>query len=209
MITSSEAKEETWLFFQGVDVEAKEEIARELARLVFGSNEIVSISLSSFSSTRADSTEDLTVNKRSRDEQSSSYIERFARAVAKNPRRVFLVEDVEQADYCSQMGIKRAMERGRISDSDGNEVSLCDAIVILSCESFSSRSRGPSPPTKRNYSDGSEEEDKSTSPSPCVSLDLNLSFDDHEDGGDYNESIDDVGILELVDRRVFFKIQEM
>ncbi|KAE9465637.1 hypothetical protein C3L33_02455, partial [Rhododendron williamsianum] len=201
-VTSSEAKEETWLFFQGVDVDAKEEIARELARLVFGSNDLVSISLSSFSSTRADSTEDLT-NKRSRDEQSCSYIERFAEAVAKNPRRVFLVEDVEQADYCSQVGIKRAIERGRISDSDGNEVSLCDAIVILSCESFSSRSRAPSPPMRQN-SDGSEEEIKT---SPCVSLDLNISFD--EDGGDHNESINDIGLLESVDRRVFFKIQEL
>ncbi|KAI8562927.1 hypothetical protein RHMOL_Rhmol03G0073900 [Rhododendron molle] len=201
-MTSSEAKEETWLFFQGVDVDAKEEIARELARLVFGSNELVSISLSSFSSTRADSTEDLT-NKRSRDEQSCSYIGRFAKAVAKNPRRVFLVEDVEQADYCSQVGIKRAIERGRISDSDGNEVSLCDAIVILSCESFSSRSRAPSPPMRQN-SDGSEEDIKA---SPCVSLDLNISFD--EDGGEHNESINDIGLLESVDRRVFFKIQEL
>lgn len=200
----SEAKEETWLFFQGVDADAKEKIARELSRLVFGSNDnLVLISLSSFSSTRADSTE---TNKRSRDEQSFSYIERFAEAVGKNPSRVFLVEDVEQADYRSQMGIKRAIERGRISDSNGKEVSLCDAIVILSCESFSSRSRAPSPPTKQN-SDGSEVEEKEIS--PCVSLDLNISFDDDDESGDHNESIDDIGLLESVDRRVFFKIQEL
>lgn len=30
-------KEETWLFFQGVDMDAKEKVARELARLIFGS----------------------------------------------------------------------------------------------------------------------------------------------------------------------------
>lgn len=97
MINSEEVKEETWLFFQGVDVEAKEKIARELARLVFGSqNHVVSIALSTFASTRADSTEDYSRNKRSREETSCSYIERFAEAMACNPHRVFLVEDIEQ-----------------------------------------------------------------------------------------------------------------
>ncbi|CAL5357005.1 unnamed protein product [Camellia sinensis] len=199
--STSEAKEVTWLVFQGVDVDAKEKIARELARLVFSSHSsLVSIALNSFSSPRADSTEDFR-NKRSRDEQSCSYVERFAEAVSANPHRVFLVEDVEQADYFSQMGIKRAIERGRIGNSNGKEVSLYDAIVILSCESFSSRSRTCSPPIKQK-SDGCEEE-----ASPCVSLDLNISFED--DSNAENQSIDDIGLLESVDGLIIFKIQEL
>lgn len=199
---SREVKEETWLFFQGLDMEAKDKVARELARLVFGSqSSLISIALSSFSSTRADSTEDCR-SKRPRDEQSCSYVERFAEAVAFNPHRVFLVEDVEQADYCSQMGFKRAIERGRITNSSGEEVGLGDAIIILSCESFSSRSRACSPPIKQK----SSEEDQKDS-SPCVSLDLNISFDD--DDGDGDQSIDDIGLLESVDRRILFKIQEL
>lgn len=210
---TNEAKEETWLFFQGVDAEGKEKIARELARLVFGSQtNFISIALSSFSSTRADSTEDLRNSfKRLRDEQSCSYIERFAEAVSSNPHRVFLVEDIEQADYCSQMGIKRATERGRVTNSDGDEVSLGDAIVILSCESFSSRSRACSPPTKQKSDEAQDQEklggggvDQETS--PCVSLDLNISIDDDsvED-----QSLDDIGLLESVDRRIIFKILEL
>jgi hypothetical protein len=41
--------------------------------------------------------------------------------------------------------------------------------------------------------------------SPCVSLDLNISIDDDsvED-----QSIDDIGLLESVDRRIIFKIQD-
>ncbi|XAR64776.1 hypothetical protein NMG60_11008605 [Bertholletia excelsa] len=195
------SKEETWLFFQGVDVDAKEKIARELARLVFGSHSnLVPIALSSFSSTRADSTEDLR-NKRSRDEQSCSYAERFAEAVSANPHRVFLVEDVEQADCRSQIGIKRAMERGTISNSNGKEVGLCDAIVIMSCESFSSRSRACSPPT-RQRKDGYEEEENS----PRCSLDLNISF---EDGAVDEQSIEDIGILHSVDKRIVFKLPEL
>ncbi|XVE61410.1 hypothetical protein DITRI_Ditri06bG0037500 [Diplodiscus trichospermus] len=200
-----QSKEETWLFFQGVDVQAKEKIARELARLVFGSQtNFFTIALSSFSSTRADSIED-SRNKRSRDEQSSSYIERFVEAVSSNPHRVFFIEDVEQADYCSQMGFKRAIERGRISNANGEEAILSDAIIILSCESFSSRSRACSPPTKQT-SDGSEEEKGAASEetSPCVSLDLNISIDDDSLE---EQSIDDIGLLESVDRRIIFKIQ--
>lgn len=215
---NTEIKEETWLFFQGVDMEAKEKISRELAKLVFGSQtDFVSIALSSFSSTRADSTEDCR-NKRSRDEQSCSYIERFSEAVTHNPRRVFLIEDVEQADYCSQMGFKRAMERGRVMNSSGEEAGLGDAIIILSCESFSSRSRACSPPIRQKSLEAKEEDhevvvaalEETSSTSPCVSLDLNISFDD-DDGNDIAEdpSIDDIGLLESVDRRIIFKIQEI
>ncbi|KAK1562001.1 hypothetical protein Q3G72_004674 [Acer saccharum] len=210
-----EAKEETWLFFQGVDMEAKEKIAKELARLVFGSHSnFISIALSSFSSTRADSTED-NRNKRSRDEQSCSYIERFAEAVSRNPHRVFLIEDVEQADYCSQKGFKRAMERGRITNSNGDEVSLSDAIIILSCESFSSRSRACSPPIKQKIDvSQDDQENKSISlmedqTTPSVSLDLNISIDDDDDSTEMDQSIDDIGLLESVDKRIIFKIMEL
>ncbi|XVE96316.1 hypothetical protein REPUB_Repub02eG0210900 [Reevesia pubescens] len=207
-LRDGESKEETWLFFQGVDVQAKEKIAKELARLVFGSQtNFVSIALSSFSSTRADSTEDRR-NKRSRDEQSCSYIERFAEAVSSNPHRVFFIEDVEQADYCSQIGFKRAIERGRVTNANGDEAILSDAIIILSCESFSSRSRACSPPTKQK-SDGSEEEKVAAleeTTSPCMSLDLNISIDDESLE---EQSIDDIGLLESVDRRIVFKIQEL
>ncbi|KAK1404671.1 Clp R domain-containing protein [Heracleum sosnowskyi] len=212
---NDQAKEETWFFFQGVDAHAKEKVARELARVVFGSSHsnFVTIALSSFSSTRADSTEDLR-NKRSRDEQSCSYIERFAEAVSVNPHRVFLVEDIEQSDYCSQMGMKKAIESGRIRNSSGEEVSLGDSIVILSCESFSSRSRACSPPIRHKINGAEEEikvlESEDHTTGPCISLDLNMSFaDDVDDEGAAEMSIDDIGLLESVDRLIVFKIQEL
>ncbi|CAN6837844.1 unnamed protein product [Brassica oleracea] len=190
-----DTKEDTWMFFQGLDVEAKEKIARELAKLVFGSQDSFAyICLSSFSS--KDSR-----NKRSRDEQNWSYIERFSEAVSLNPRRVFLVEDIEQADYLSLMGFKRAIERGRVCNSSGVEAYLRDAIVILSCERFSSRSRACSPPVNQKSSDGSDQsEDKNGA--TCVVLDLNLSLDD---GVCEKEPCDEIGLLEAVDGRFHFK----
>lgn len=214
-----EVKEETWLFFQGLDVQGKEKIARELAKIVFGSHSnFITVALSSFSSARADSTEDYSrSSKRLRDEQSCSYIGRLAQEISSNPHRVFLVEDVEQADFRSQMGIKRAIERGKInSASSGEEVSLSDAIIILSCERFSSRSRACSPPVRQKL-DGleQEEEEKGSAGnnieiirrSPYVSLDLNICMNEEERVED--ESMDDVGMFENVDGRIVFKMHGM
>ncbi|XP_050212235.1 protein SMAX1-LIKE 3-like isoform X1 [Mercurialis annua] len=115
-----EEREETWLFFAGVDSQGKEKIARELATLVYGSKaNFLSIGTSD--------------RKRRRDEVDwSSYDERLGLALNENPHRVFFIEDAEQLDYCSQMAIKKAIQSGRIDIPGGQNVPLKDAIVIFS-----------------------------------------------------------------------------
>ncbi|KAI3822693.1 hypothetical protein L1987_10289 [Smallanthus sonchifolius] len=197
---NDEPKEETWFLFQGINSRLKEKIAKELAKIVFGSYlKFTTIALSNFSTSPRGDSSDEPRNKRPRDEQ-SSYLERFAEAVSVNPHRVFLVGDVEQADYCSQMEIKRAIERGKLTHSNGEEVGFCDAIIVLSCESFSSRSRTCSPLVKLQKVQ--EEEG-----SPSVSLDLNVSFDEDHEG--QSMSIDDIGLLESVDKCINFNIQDL
>lgn len=209
-------KKESWLFFLGADEEGKLAVGRELAKLIFGSySSFKAIGLSSFTSTRADSTDD-TRSKRVRDESGGGYIERFAAAMKENPHRVFFVEDVEQLDHRSQNGIKRAIETGKIRLSDdADTVPLEDAIVIFSCDSFSSASRACSPTVKQKLDDHDqyestefdkldlEEVEEATS---CVRLDLNIAFDD-DNGSDQQQSVGDIRILESVDKQVFFKIQ--
>lgn len=187
MSRPNEIKEETWLLFEGGNNEGNEKIGRELANLIFGSqSNFISIASSNFSSpTRSESTEDLR-NKRSRDESSCSYLERFADAISRNPHCVFVLEDIEQLDYFSQVGLKNVIERGRTRNSNGDEVRLHDAIIILSCESFDSRLRASSPVKQR-----------------FVSLDLNLSSNDVDDS-----SFDDMGLVDSVDGRFVFKLQE-
>ncbi|KAK6228450.1 Clp [Theobroma cacao] len=205
-----EFKEETLLFFLGVDYEAKKKIARELARLIFGSqSNFASISLSNFSSTRADSNEQ-SGNKRKRDESGSSYLQRFGEALNENPHRVFFMEDLEQVDYCSQKGIKQAIESGRTTLSDGETVPLKDAIIIFSCESFSSVSRACSPRGKPNMGEteekGNRKEDMELQNS-CVSLDLNIAIENNS--ADECSGIGDIGILEYVDKQIIFRVQEL
>jgi ATP-dependent Clp protease ATP-binding subunit ClpA len=204
-----EDKAETWLFFLGVDFEGKEKIARELAKLVFGSqSNFVSIGLSNFSSSRADSIEE-SKNKRARDELGCSYLERLGLALNENPHRVFFMEDVDQVDNCSQKGIKQAIENGNVTLPDGEKVPLKDAIIIFSCESFCSVSRTCSPPRRQKTGDNhedKEDEDVMEEKSLVLSLDLNISFGDN---GDDQCSLAEYGILESVDRQVVFKIQEL
>lgn len=221
--TKEDKDESCWLFFLGADSKGKEKIARTLAKLVFGSQtDFVSIGLSSFSSTRADSTEECYKNKRTRNELGCSYVQKFGEAVNENPHKVFFMEDLEEVDHYSQKGIKNAIESGRITLPGGETVPLKDAIVVFSCESFSSVSSACSPTRGQKLSDaiiikerdhddyanhGPDKEDKS----PSVSLDLNIAVEDDDDDEDNHDKDSDshVGILESVDRKIIFKVQEL
>ncbi|KAI7751479.1 hypothetical protein M8C21_022553 [Ambrosia artemisiifolia] len=206
-------KEETWLSFLGADHHGKEKIARELAKVIFGSRtNFVQMGLSRFSATRADSTDDdqeFASNKRARDENGQSYLERFTEAVQENPNRVFFMEDVEQVDYHSQMGIKKAIKNGRITLNDGQTVPFNDAIVIFSCESFSSISRACSPSIRQKYGEGEGERQETVEDcgkESAISLDLNIATEDHKSSYE-QESVCDIGILDAVDKQVIFKLQ--
>lgn len=58
-------------------------------------------------------------------------MDRVSEAVRRNPFSVVVLEDIDQADGVVQGGIKRAMERGRLLDSYGREVSLGSVIFVL------------------------------------------------------------------------------
>ncbi|KAL2549007.1 Double Clp-N motif-containing P-loop nucleoside triphosphate hydrolase superfamily protein [Forsythia ovata] len=197
-----EIREESWLFFLGIDSDGKERMAKELAKIIFGSQEnFTEISLSKFSSAlRDDSTEEIS-NKRARDEHGGSYFDRFADAVRDNPGRVFVLEDVDQLDYHSRKGIKSAIENGSIALSNGEIVPLKDAIIIFSCENFSLESRACSPRTeqKNDKMEKVQEKDEDLK-QECVLLDLNIATEDED-------SVFDHGILDSVDKQVVFKKQ--
>ncbi|KAL6519318.1 hypothetical protein OROGR_018638 [Orobanche gracilis] len=216
--TNDVIKQETWLFFLGPDdgAQAKEEISKELAKVIFGSySNFLSIGLSSDFLSLLTPSDEYCRNKRGRgrDEDSCriSYIDRFYRAVSEDPHRVFLLEDLDRVDHSTRMGIKRAIETGTIRDEKCvEEIGLCDAIIVLSCESFRTRStRGCSPMGKTGSwisggAAGGEEDDISQ----CVSLDLNISIGGTNDGGE-DRAGDDLGdLLEIVDRRVDFKTRD-
>ncbi|KAL3520912.1 hypothetical protein ACH5RR_019061 [Cinchona calisaya] len=209
MRNKMDRREETWLVFLGVDCEGKEKIARELARVVFGSQDnFINIGLSCFSSsTRADSTDEV-CNKRSRNEQGKSYLERFANAVQENPSRVFFMEDVDQVEYHSQKGVKKAIESGSFTLPDGEPILLKDAIVIFSCDSVSSVSRTSFSHMRPEINGNFEQKEEQNGwnfkeKKPCSSLDLNIATEDDENEHHFADN----GILDLVDKQIMFKVQ--
>ncbi|CAJ1976607.1 unnamed protein product [Sphenostylis stenocarpa] len=197
--------QETWMFFLGVNSQAKESISRELAKVVFGSySNFVTIGMSSFSSPEDDSTDEKSKRKRPREDLKSTYVQRFGEAVNENPHRVFFLEDLEQVDYHSQKGVKQAIQSGSITLPDGESVPLKDAIVIFSCESFSSpMSRSP---VRKSPSAEIKGKENMNDESSSLSLDLNIAIED--DSGNVTLG-GDTGILELVDKQISFNIQEL
>ncbi|RZB44758.1 protein SMAX1-LIKE 3-like [Glycine soja] len=198
-----EDNQETWMFFLGVNSQAKESISRELAKVVFGSySNFVTIGMSSFSSPEDDddSTDEKSKRKRPREELKSSYAQRFGEAVNENPHRVFFLEDLDQVDYFSQKGVEQAIQSGSITLPGGESVPLMDAIVIFSCESFFSSPKLRKSPCAENKGKETVEDESSS-----LSLDLNIAIEDESGGVAFGG---DNGILELVDKQINFNIQE-
>ncbi|XP_044461119.1 protein SMAX1-LIKE 3-like [Mangifera indica] len=197
-------KEDTWLLFSGADSQAKEKVAREIAKLVFGSqNKFTSIGLSNFSSSRT---------------QNCNYLERFGLALNENPHRVFFMEDIEQVDEFSQKGLKEAIESGNITLPGGEIFPLKDAIIIFSCHNVkimsTSSSKASSSPIRKPKDDHQDYEDNDTNnlkekKSSSISLDLNIAINVEDEDHNNEATGDIVRLVESLDRQIIFKIQEL
>ncbi|KAG6430301.1 hypothetical protein SASPL_108365 [Salvia splendens] len=152
----SRRRRDSWLAFLGGDDNGKELMAKEVAKVVFGSeHDFVAIGLSRW---RDNSTEEVASgSKRARDERGGAVYDRFAEAVRDNPRRLFYVEDVDQMDYDGVKRFERAMRNGGVSIGD-ECFPLKDGIVVFS---YCAVDNGES-----------EEEEH------CVSLDLNVATEE-------------------------------
>lgn len=188
--SSSEKTQTTWLLFQGEDVEGKRRIAEELASLIFCSqSNFVSIGLDN---RRAVDVHNSPRKKRSRAEASENCLERLFQAINENPHCIFMIEDIEQLDHQTQIGLKNAMEGEKLRSNCGAEAGLSDAIIVLtSRRGFKDKSSFGYSPRKAN----SEHEKEVNS---------NLSLDLHLSTVVYHDDNEDVGLLELVDGIFFF-----
>uniref|UniRef100_A0A2C9VMD8 Clp R domain-containing protein n=1 Tax=Manihot esculenta TaxID=3983 RepID=A0A2C9VMD8_MANES len=120
---SSASKGDTWLLFTGPDRVGKRKMASALSELVCGTNPIVV----SLGSRRDDGESD--VNFRGK-----TALDRMVEAVKRSPFSVIMLEDIDEADMLVRGSIKRAIERGRLSDSHGREISLGNVIFILTAD---------------------------------------------------------------------------
>ncbi|XP_076892642.1 protein SUPPRESSOR OF MAX2 1-like isoform X2 [Bidens hawaiensis] len=109
-----------WLLFAGPDRVAKKKMASVLAEHITGSNPIT-IALGS----RRDGEETDTGFR------GKTVLDRIAEAVRQNPFGVIVLSDIDEADMLIRGSIKRAMERSRLTDSHGREISLGNVVFVL------------------------------------------------------------------------------
>ncbi|KAI3790437.1 hypothetical protein L2E82_03477 [Cichorium intybus] len=108
-----------WLLFAGPDRVGKKKMATVLADHVSGSNPIT-----------------IGLGARRDDETDTGFrgktvLDRIVEAVRKNPSSVIVLSDIDEADLLVRGSIKRAMERGRLADSHGREISLGNVVFVL------------------------------------------------------------------------------
>ncbi|XWS27294.1 hypothetical protein CRYUN_Cryun26dG0102700 [Craigia yunnanensis] len=114
------SKGDIWLLFTGPDRVGKKKMALALSDQVCGAHPVVIC----LGSRRDDGESDVSF-------RGKTVLDRIAEAVRRNPFSVVMLEDVDEADMLVRGSIKRAMERGRLADSHGREISLGNVIFIL------------------------------------------------------------------------------
>ena len=120
------AKTDTWLLLLGPDPVAKLAIAKALAELVFGGERsLIHLGFAAGSHAKLEA-DDCGVRYRAR-----TPLDRLAEAVRLKPSAVILLEDIDQADTVMRNRVLRAMEIGKLADSNGREVSFSNTIVVM------------------------------------------------------------------------------
>lgn len=121
-------KGDAWLLFLGPDKVGKRKMATALSEIMFGTHPITT----RFSDSSLEEEEEEDTNRESNTNLwGKTFIDRVTDAIRRNPFSVIMIEDFDRADSLFQLNIKRAMERGRLTDSHGREIGLGSAIIIL------------------------------------------------------------------------------
>ncbi|KAJ7550360.1 hypothetical protein O6H91_07G097000 [Diphasiastrum complanatum] len=127
-------KKDTWLLFLGSDCIGKRNMAKALAESVFGSQrKLFRISFKQedanfpfWGDSQENNPDEIRVSNRGK-----TILDRIAEAVRLNPLSVVLLEDIDKADNVTRNALNRAMEKGRLQESNGREVNFSNVIVAM------------------------------------------------------------------------------
>ncbi|KAJ7567278.1 hypothetical protein O6H91_02G140500 [Diphasiastrum complanatum] len=127
-------KRDTWLLLLGSDSIGKRNIAKSLAESMFGCQK--KLFRISFKKEHANfpiredfqqhNLDDCRVSNRGK-----THLDRIAEAVRLNPLSVVLLEDIDKADSKTISTLSRTMEKGRLQESNGREISFSNVIVAM------------------------------------------------------------------------------
>lgn len=123
-----------WLSFSGPDIVGKRRIAAALADTIFGSKlnlvqvDFGSVDKGSCASTLFDR-QDLKSNDLKF--RGKTIVDYIAEELSKKPQSVFLLENIDKADFIVQNSLSQAMRNGKLPDSHGREISIGNAIFVI------------------------------------------------------------------------------
>lgn len=140
----------TWFLFLGPDKLGQISIAKAVAEIIFGSqNKLIRINpRSTFSSDQQSQSEPDETNTTSNANvaESGLYRGELVKAITSNPHSVIVLEEIQQSDSLSMEAIAKAMEMGTLLNSNGSdEISLSDAIIIMTSSLESMKFAPPNP----------------------------------------------------------------
>ncbi|KAG9148739.1 hypothetical protein Leryth_013417 [Lithospermum erythrorhizon] len=109
-----------WLLFAGPDWIGKRKMASVLSDQICGTSPVmISLGLRRHY-------EETDMNIRGK-----TALDRITEAIRRNPFSVIMIEDIDEADFLVRGSIKRAIDRGRLADSHGREISLGNVIFVV------------------------------------------------------------------------------
>ncbi|KAL7264293.1 hypothetical protein ACSBR1_002281 [Camellia fascicularis] len=133
-LRGSNHKGDIWLSFVGHDKVGKKRIAAALAEIMFGRREsLISVDLSSVDGMSCSNSifdcQDL--NSYDVKFRGKTVIDYIAEELSRKPRSVVLLENVDKADLPAQDSLSRAIRTGKFPDSRGREISINNAIFVI------------------------------------------------------------------------------
>ncbi|KAL8129697.1 hypothetical protein V2J09_018852 [Rumex salicifolius] len=124
-------KGDIWMLFSGPDRTGKKKMVTALSEQVCGAGPVIIC----LGSTRDKEESDMNF-------RGKTVLDRIAEAVRRNPFSVIMLQDIDEVDTLVRGSIKRAMERGRFTDSYGREISLGSIVFVLTAGNRAPLSRG-------------------------------------------------------------------
>lgn len=131
-------KSDAWVLILGPDRVGKRNMAKALAETVYGSQDkLIPVPIS-----RQNSPNPRSCHQEAEIDYSlrgKTYVDKLAEVLSSNPHSVVLLEEIEQADSFLMAAIVNAMEKGKLMDSNGKDVSLSDSIILMTSSIGSSK----------------------------------------------------------------------
>lgn len=127
-------RRDIWFYFLGPDRLGKKALAVALAEVLYGSREnLIHVDLGFQDEVNHSNTtfDHQCWNSHDVRHRGKNVVDYIAEKLSKKPLSVVLLEGINKADLLVQNSLLQAVKAGRLQDSHGREISICNAIFVI------------------------------------------------------------------------------